>query len=120
MEPDDRLQEYIFRSRIADYLFGLQFPATKEAIIRQARHNNTASQAVEALQELPDRTYASMAEVQATVQYHPPHLWDMEGFPPEALEHDRIEAERIRRNIERAARPAPPPIRPTKPHLDRT
>ena len=58
MEPDDRLQEYIFRSRIADYLFGLRFPVTKEGIIRQARHNNTASQAVEALQELPDRTYA--------------------------------------------------------------
>lgn len=120
MEPADRLQETIFRSRVADYLFGLQFPATKETIIRCAQHNNTASQAIDALRELPDRTYAGMAEVQAAVQYHPPHTWDVEGFPPAALEHDRIEAERIRRNIEQAARATPAPSLPAKARLDRS
>ena len=108
MPPVDPVQERVFRSRVADFLFGLRFPATKEQIIRCARHNNTASQVTEALRALPDRTYASLVEVQSAVIYHPPRVWDVEGFPPEALKHDAIEAERIRRNIEQAARPTPP------------
>jgi hypothetical protein len=108
MEQVDPLQERIFRSRVADFLFGLSFPANKAQIIRRARHNNTASQVTEALRELPDRAYASIEEVQAAVVYFPPRVWDVEGFPPEALRHDEIEARRIRSNIERAARPTPP------------
>jgi hypothetical protein len=108
MSQVDPLQERVFRSRVADFLFGLRLPATKEQIIRCARHNNTASQIMEALRDLPDRTYQSLDEIQAAVVYHPPRVWEVEGFPPEALRHDEIEAERIRRNIERAARPAPP------------
>lgn len=120
MESADRLQETIFRARVVDYLFGLQFPATKDMVIRRAQHNNTASQAIDALRALPDRTYAGMAEVQAAVHYHPPHIWEVEGFPPAALEHDRIEAERIRRNIEQAARATPASSLPTKARLDRS
>jgi hypothetical protein len=104
MEQVDPLQEQIFRSRVADFLFGLRFPASNADIIRCARRNNTASQIVEALRELPERTYPDLAAVLAAVTYHPPRVWDVEGFPPEALEHDRAEAERIQRNIQRAER----------------
>jgi uncharacterized protein DUF2795 len=104
MDQVDPVQERTFRSRVADFLFGLTFPATKEQIIRRARHNNTASQVAEALRHLPDRDYADLADVQATVRYYPPRVWDVEGFPPEAIKHDEIEAERIRRNISRAER----------------
>ena len=102
-------EERVFRSRIADFLFGLTFPATREQIIRQARHNNTASQIVDALLDLPDRAYESMADVQATARYHPPHVWDIDGFPRNAIRHDQIEAERLRGNTARVERPAPPP-----------
>lgn len=108
MEQVDPIQERVFRSRVADYLFGLRFPATKEQIIRRGRHNNTASQVTEALRLLPDRTYGAMEEIQAAVAYYPPRVWDVDGFPPEAIRHDQIEAERIRRNIGQAARPTPP------------
>jgi hypothetical protein len=104
MDQVDPVQARIFRSRVADFLFGLTFPATKEQIIRQARHNNTASQVTEALNRLPDRAYADLADVQVTVVYFPPRVWDVEGFPPEAIEHDQIEGDRIRRNITRAER----------------
>jgi hypothetical protein len=108
MSAPDPLYERIFRARIADFLHGLAFPATKQAIIQRARHNNTASQIVEALNRLPNQTYASVEAVQAAVAYHPPRVWDVEGFPPEAVRHDEIEAERIRHNIERTERPRPP------------
>lgn len=104
----DPMQERVFRSRVADFLFGLQFPATRQAIIQRARHNNTTSQVVEALSDLPDQTYADLAAVQTAVIYHAPRIWDVEGFPPEALRHDEIETERIRRNTQRVARPNPP------------
>ncbi|MCC6628508.1 MAG: DUF2795 domain-containing protein [Chloroflexi bacterium] len=104
----DPMQERVFRSRVADFLFGLQFPATRQAIIQRARHNNTTSQVVEALSDLPDQTYADLAAVQTAVAYHPPRVWDVEGFPPAALRHDEVEAERIRRNTQRVARPNPP------------
>lgn len=108
MNQVDPLQERVFRSRVADFLFGLRLPATKEQIIRRARHNNTASQIMEALHDLPDRTYHSLDEILATVVYHPPRVWEVEGFPPEARRHDELETERIRRNIAQAARPVPP------------
>lgn len=104
MEQRDPTDEITFRSRVADFLFGLPFPATREQIIQRARHNNTASQVMEALRRLPDQTYRSLTEVQAAVSYYPPRHWDDEGFPAEAHEHDRREAERIRRNIEQAQR----------------
>lgn len=108
MSSVDPVQERVFRSRVADFLFGLRFPATKEQIIRRARHSNTASQAIEAFRALPDRTYTNLEAIQAAIVYHPPRVWDVEGFPPEALKHDMIEAARIRHNIEQAARPTPP------------
>jgi hypothetical protein len=108
MAQVDPLQARVFRSRVADFLFGLHFPATKEQIIARARRNNTASQVIQALRDLPERTYQTLDEVQATVNYSPPLVWDVDGFPAEALRHDEIEAERIRRNIQRAARPIPP------------
>jgi hypothetical protein len=100
----DPVEELTFRARVADFLFGLNFPASHAQIIQRARHNNTASQIMEALAALPDRQYAHLADVQATVAYHSPRLWDSEGFPAEAHEHDRRETERIRRNIQRAHR----------------
>jgi hypothetical protein len=109
MEPVDPVQERVFRERVADFLFGLSFPATKEQIIRRAHHNNTASQVMDALRDLPDGDYATLEEIQAAVRYHRPHVWDVDGFPPEALRHDELEAERLRENIQRALRPTPPP-----------
>jgi glutathione S-transferase len=108
MTEIDPIQERVFRSRVADFLFGLGYPATKAAIIAQARRNNTASQITDALSRLPDRTYVDLGDIQAAVAYHPPHVWDVDGFPPEAIRHDEIEADRLKQNISRADRPLPP------------
>jgi hypothetical protein len=108
MSAAESLQERIFRARVEDFLFGLTFPATKAAIIHRARQNNTASQIVEALATLPNQTFESIAAVQAATAYHPPRVWDVEGFPAEAIRHDEIEADRIRTHIDQAERRASP------------
>ena len=104
----DPIQERVFRSRVADFLFGLHYPATKQQVIHRARHNNTASQATEALAALPERTFDNLDEILSAISYYPARAWDVEGFPPEAIQHDEIEAERLRLNILRAERPASP------------
>ena len=57
----------VFRSRVADFLSDLAFPAGKADIIACAKRHNTASDVLATLLQLPDRKYLSLSDVRAAV-----------------------------------------------------
>lgn len=70
-------QEY--RSRALQFLNGLKFPATREAILAHFTRKNTPMELLEETMALPSRSFASAAEFANTVTtshaQRPPHTW---------------------------------------------
>lgn len=48
---------------IAQALSGIDFPANKNDLVEHARKNNADNEVIEALKEMPDEQYTSMADV---------------------------------------------------------
>ena len=48
---------------IAQALSGVGFPANKKDLVEHARKNNADNDVIEALNEIPDEQYSSMADV---------------------------------------------------------
>jgi hypothetical protein len=73
------VKRHEYRSRALQFLTGLKFPATKEAILAHYTRKNTSMELLEETMALPSRTFASAAEfadaVTASHAQRPPHTW---------------------------------------------
>lgn len=73
------VKQHEYRSRAIQFLTGLRFPATKEAILAHYTRKNTPMELMEETIALPSRTFASAAEfadaVTASHIQRPPHTW---------------------------------------------
>ncbi len=50
-------------ANIAHYLKNIDFPCSREQILRQAENNNADDEVLEVLQQMPESDYGSMADV---------------------------------------------------------
>lgn len=50
-------------SNIAQYLSGIDFPCQRDDLVRHAKNNNAEEPVIDALENLPDREYTTMADV---------------------------------------------------------
>lgn len=50
-------------ANIAHYLSGIDFPATREDLLRHARSHDADDEVLEVLDHMPNRDYGSMADV---------------------------------------------------------
>ena len=66
-----------FLSRVLDYVGAARYPATKAEVVATARRGNVPSDVLSMLLKLPERTYASAAEVVQQVE--------AAGPPPEHI-----------------------------------
>lgn len=57
---------------VARCLDGIAFPASREDLIRHARHHEADDEVLELLGDLPNRDYGSMADVMKGVRQRPP------------------------------------------------
>ncbi len=54
-------------ANITRYLKGIDFPAEKEELVQQARDNDADEEVINALEDLDDREYESMADVMRSI-----------------------------------------------------
>jgi hypothetical protein len=54
-------------ANIANFLEGIDFPATKEDLVNHAEDNNAPMEVIHVLEDLPDQTYNNMADVMSGV-----------------------------------------------------
>ena len=59
--------ERAFRARVVDFVGQVHCPATRAQLVAEAQRGNVPSDVLAALLRLPDRQYASTAEVLAAV-----------------------------------------------------
>jgi hypothetical protein len=73
------IQRHEYRSRALQFLTGLKFPATNEAILAHYTRKNTPMELLEETMALQPSTFASAAEfadvVTASHASRPPHTW---------------------------------------------
>jgi hypothetical protein len=73
------IQWHEYRSRALQFLNGLKFPATKEAILAHYTRKNTPMELLEETMALQPGTFASAAEfadvITASHASRPPHTW---------------------------------------------
>lgn len=50
-------------ANVTHHLKGIDFPADKQALVRQAKDNRADDDVLEAIRAMPDGDYASMADV---------------------------------------------------------
>jgi hypothetical protein len=50
-------------ANLTHHLKGVQFPATKEDMIKQAQKNGAERDIIEVIQQLPDQEYDSMSKI---------------------------------------------------------
>jgi hypothetical protein len=57
----------VFKSRLADFLYSVQFPATKERVEATLVTGNAPEYLVEAVSLIPDRLYSSFDDLASEV-----------------------------------------------------
>jgi hypothetical protein len=57
-------KEHMSAAGLSRYLKGVDFPASREDLIRQAIQNNAGEELIDTLELLEDREYHSMADVE--------------------------------------------------------
>lgn len=60
-------RENVSAAEVATFLKGIDFPKSKAELIDHAEDNNAPPEVINLLEELPDRDYSSMAEVEHEV-----------------------------------------------------
>src|ERR1700687_124540 len=61
-------------SNVAAHLRGIQFPATKRDLLRQARENDPDQAVLEVIQAMPDEEFRTMADVMRAYSEADEHL----------------------------------------------
>lgn len=54
-------------TNIAHFLGGINFPCSKQDLLRHARQKNAPREVLDTLERIPDRTYNSMSDVMSGV-----------------------------------------------------
>lgn len=54
-------------ANIANFLEGIDFPASKDEIVNYAEDNNAPQEIIDVMDQLPDQEYNSMADVMSGV-----------------------------------------------------
>lgn len=54
-------------ANVANFLEGIDFPATRDDLVNHAEDNNAPMEVIHVLEDLPDQTYNNMADVMSGV-----------------------------------------------------
>jgi hypothetical protein len=54
-------------ANIANFLEGINFPASKDELVNHAEDNNAPQEVIDVLDQLPDQEYTSMADVMSGI-----------------------------------------------------